>query len=206
MYKLFLPLAFLVVTNLGILWFVPFPVIRTNQVALVASGKWSHYKFPDQKILSSKDNSLSCLVIGHQFRIRQNGDIKQVKINAHNIKEIKSLQIQVWRNNGGNFDLIGESKNLIDGLSNQPDAIFTLANPIKNVKEGDYYGFSVQGKSSHFSLASLNSDQVNTFCATDPTTTQFNWYNQNKLSDTAFLINLYMKPPEAVLIGDSIMG
>jgi lysophospholipase L1-like esterase len=177
----------------------------SDQLALVTLGKWSRLKYPEQQKLVSPSKKISCIILGHQFRITQSGKVNKIKIKSLQANKINSWKIQIWRNNGGNFDLIGESENIAQSLADQ-ESVIALSKPIKDVREGDYYGFSAEGDLQELNMESIRTDQVNTFCSTDTTTKQLSWLKQNKLADSALMIHLYMDPPQIIFLGDSIIG
>ena len=150
----------------------------------------------------------SFITIGQNYRIRQNGTIKRIKIYTANKTGLVGFYVTIWRKNGTAFDLVGQSNNLVGDLVSEDFALVDLRPPIPGVVEGDYYGYRIEwGETENF--FAKNSINANTYYVTNalPDTSQYDWLSQEKLNPQLVLpIEFYMDAPDIVFIGDSIIS
>ncbi|MFA6296650.1 MAG: chitobiase/beta-hexosaminidase C-terminal domain-containing protein [Patescibacteria group bacterium] len=146
---------------------------------------------------------------GQKYRIRQNGTISKAKVWVPNSNgTFTFFQIQIWRPNGTNFDLVGESENFYSSITKNQVNEITLSSPISNVQEGDYYGIVISMNGDTGSMyARSGLTGVNLYyTSTTPSDTNYNWLANSKLSGYAIPLELYMQAPQGVFIGDSIVA
>ena len=148
------------------------------------------------------------ITIGQNYRIRQNGTIRRVKIYTANNDGLVSFYLTVWRKNGLTFDLVGQSENLANDFVSEDFSVIDLNTPITNVLEGDYYGYSMEWGSAGFFFWKT-SDTANTYFVLNslPEAVEYDWLGNEKLNPKFILpIELYMDVPDVVFIGDSIIS
>ncbi len=146
---------------------------------------------------------------GHQYRIRQNGTVSQVKVYIPPATAITTLKIQIWRFDGSSFDLVGESENIASGLTTSQTNTVTLSSPITGVQEGDYYAYQVDasGTGQNVLATRTSVSGVTTYYSeSEPTSSNFTWTSQTAVAGSVVPIELFMTPPQVVFIGDSIIA
>jgi lysophospholipase L1-like esterase len=162
---------------------------------------------------------LSC---GHSYRIRQEGTVRSVRLYAESITGVEGLYIKIWRKpmeTIESWDLVGMSENISDRLIAGDVATIDLTTPIQGVKEGDFIGYRLEESGNDSILfakvvhahASGIGDSICTFyldtaSTAVPPTTYFSWTRQARLDGVAVPIELYMSPPQAVFVGNSIIS
>ena len=166
--------------------------------------------------------SVEWIGVGHLYRIRQNGTVRQSKIYVASTSDITEFYLKIWRYNGSTYDLVGQSENLSAQLSVGVSTL-TLATGII-AQEGDYVGARViyDGAISAANFFSANAtsassgwesyptqydeDIVNTFSVVDaaPGATAYNWASQTALADKIVIQECAMDAPVFVSLGDSI--
>lgn len=149
------------------------------------------------------------LTVGQRYRVRQDGTIQRVRLYAASTKGLTGFYVKIWRYNGATYDLIGASENIVAKLVAGGISTVDLASPIAGVQEGDYYGFRIEAQDDtpHF-VARTGVAGVASFWVVNssPGGTAFAWESQNQSPGAVFPIELYMVPPAAVFIGDSIIS
>jgi lysophospholipase L1-like esterase len=151
------------------------------------------------------------LTIGNQYRIRQDGTIKRIRLYVDSTDGLTGLSIRIWRKQTEGYSLVGSSEDIHGELSSGQTNVIDLAGPIANVQEGDYYGCRIEKSgSASYSLRSKTAagyDSPGTYYIdnAEPSSEGFQWEAQSH-DDTAVPIELYMDSPDYVFIGDSIIS
>jgi|GEM_PF-1368372 len=146
------------------------------------------------------------LSAAHRSRIRQDGNLTQVKMYfASKPASLTAFYIEVWRENGSNFDRISQ-ENILSKISG--GSTNTVALDLVDVKEGDYigYGWTASSDPGNF-LTSVDSTAAGGSYKTVsvPTGMGYNWSGQIA-SNSYVPILSYMPAPMMVFLGDSIMA
>jgi len=145
------------------------------------------------------------LTSGWQSRIRQDGNINQLKFWIGDTSNIAELYITTWRYNGATYDRVSITANIIGLLSlNDTNTLKSLNIP---AIYGDYIGYRVvfstpadifdarTGAGLYHETKSLNG------VAGD---TGFDWNSQTAHAQVIVPIEVYMEAPQIVMIGDSL--
>lgn len=178
------------------------------QVAEVSSYPDVEEETPNMGINAAGDRDF--ITLNQRYRVRQNGTVIGASFYSGNIANTTNFTIKIWRKNGTLYDLVGESENLISGLSSLSIVNLTFASPIKNVQEGDFVGYYVAASGlGHQVYADLSEPDNSTYFAGGVSSpmpnTGANWTAMTTVS-AATVIKLSMQAPQAVFIGDSIIA
>ena len=150
------------------------------------------------------------ITVGQAYRIRQAGTINQVRIYNFTKTGLTGFYLKIWRKNGGNYDLVGTSNNIVNDLTAASFNTVTLSSPISGVQEGDYYGYRIETSTGVFSFfARTGVSGVTTYlAAVNETVTPpgYNWESKTASAGAVLPIELYMAAPQSVFIGDSIIA
>lgn len=148
------------------------------------------------------------LYTSHDNRIRQAGHIEYITFNCENTSQLSEYYIGIWRKNCSSYTLVYMSKNLVPYMKNGSNTIWL--NDSTFIREGDYVGESI--KDSGISGYAYYAPSYGTF--------QY-FYKQDKLDiyytrdSVDFIpsllmmthpIEIYMRSPDVVFIGDSIFA
>ena len=151
------------------------------------------------------------LTCGNQYRIRQDGTIKRVRLYVDSTDGLTGFYIRIWRKQSDGYSLVGSSEDIHGELSSGQINTIDLADPITNVQEGDYCGCRIEKSEnasySLFSKSPSGYDSPSTFYVdnVEPATEGFQWEAQAHDS-VVVPIELYMDSPDYVFIGDSIIS
>ena len=151
------------------------------------------------------------LTCGNQYRIRQDGTIKRVRLYVDSTDGLTGFYIRIWRKQTDGYSLVGSSEDIHGELSSGQINTIDLADPITNVQEGDYYGCRIEKSgNTSYSLCSkppCGYDSPSTFYVdnVEPATEGFQWEAQAHDS-VVVPVELYMDPPDYVFLGDSIIS
>ncbi|MDO8725827.1 MAG: GDSL-type esterase/lipase family protein, partial [Candidatus Methanoperedens sp.] len=158
---------------------------------------------PDQGGANWGSTDREFLQAGHNDRIRQNGTIYQIRFAVANVSRLTQFNFTIWRQNGSNYDRIATTNNLLNNLSNGINVI-NLSPPIE-AQEGDFYGYRVISSED----ALYANDDMNHFMYYKEggvtSFTNYNW-TMDVRAAKIFVIEIFMKKPYMVLIGDSIIS
>jgi len=178
------------------------PVNADSKVAPYAdiptqySANWP-VDYTDAEFLQANNND----------RIRQNGDISNIKFAVADASKLIEFYFTVWRKSGsGGYDRIGITDNLGGYISNGLNEI-ELNEPISGVQEGDYYGYRI--KTSGPALYIDTREVRLTYYVDDSvsSTINFDWENNwDDWDSYIFVIEPYMADPYMIYIGDSIIS
>ncbi len=153
------------------------------------------------------------LNLGHKYRIRQNGTIKQVRFYAGAnalAPNLTEFRIRIWRKNGGTYDMVGESEDLLPTMVPGSISTHVLASPIVGVQEGDYIGYKMIGTGNSSMYAVVGGTSNGTTSKYETGADVGASYNfdaaPGSLSNVALPIEIYMQAPQASFIGDSIIA
>lgn len=155
-------------------------------------------------------NNHEGIIIGQRYRVRQYGTIEKIKMYLHNKTGVTGIYVRIWRKIRAYYNLIGETENLVDSLTAGEITNVTLASPITNVREGDYYSYRITAPADIpadclYGLAGQTGVGIRYVTNTTPTETDYNWDGKTYVSGAAVPIELYMQAPHVVWIGDSIV-
>ncbi|OGG88819.1 hypothetical protein A2592_03010 [Candidatus Kaiserbacteria bacterium RIFOXYD1_FULL_42_15] len=161
---------------------------------------------------SGNHSSIDILNIGHKYRIRQNGTISAARLYTVDKIGLTAFYITVYRLNGDTFTLIGQSENLVNQLVAGDFATANFSNPITGVREGDYYGIRVESRLAGQFNFYAKTDQTGVSAAyiydleSSPISSDWTGGTYSLASGSVMPIELYMRAPQAVFIGDSIIS
>lgn len=167
----------------------------------------------------------------NRYRIRQAGTISKVSVCIGDTDNVSGYYVRIWRERSDTlssaFDLIGSSENL-DSRLTTPESCYdlTLTSPITGVEEGDYYSVYItkstdgDGKYALYHhtpdttnwTASYQPDSAICFMAIGGAshTRGMSWRMQRKQTGSdrydVVVAKVWMKAPDFVFIGNSIMG
>jgi len=150
---------------------------------------------------SNASGTTEAIMISHQFRIRQDGTVKAIQLYTSNKTNLTTFKVRVYRANGANYDLIGESEDISASLSASGSATVTLTKPITGVMQGDYYGFISTQSGAWDGLRVFDSateSLTNTFIRKSTNGSAFANTSQ------ALSMRIYMDKPNIIFLGSSI--
>ena len=151
---------------------------------------------------------------GHATRIVQTGNITSMEFYAANTAGVSSFALEIWRKNEatGLYARVYQSANYKAWLKDGYNKIeFDTVHEIP-VLEGDSFGIYMYGTNDayHGSLGTTTSDadwHAYWAASRTPSTTAMDWYSGADIKDTGSLsAALYMRSPEIVVFGDSIIS
>jgi lysophospholipase L1-like esterase len=145
------------------------------------------------------------LMDGHDYRIRQNGTITQVR--AAIVAAITGYVLEIWRLNGTTFDWIGESENISASLVVGQVVTVTLANPIASVLEGDFYCVRLTATTTPLSAhAGKTGRYIRYVTTTPPNHANYDWRSKTTVNNYGLPVDLFMQQTKVLFIGDSIFS
>lgn len=143
----------------------------------------------------------------HQYRIRQNGTIVQVKINTGLLTGVTGIFVKIWRKDGTTYDLIATSANILSSVT--ASTLNTVAVSLDGVQEGDFIGGRITYSSASVQVVTSKSvSNATTYSVlnTTPSASDYAWESQTASAGVIVPIECYMVAPYIVSIGDSIMS
>lgn len=159
---------------------------------------------------SSGETSFEFLNGGTNYRIRQTGTIRQVKLSIGSVAGVTGLYIKVWRQvASGVYTLISTSEDLSGQLSAGSVNTLSLAGIAAEI--GDYLSvrvtYSAASTQVFRSVAPTpGTSTLYSISNAVPDTTGFAWASQYPTAAAAVVVEAYMTSPTFVAIGDSIMA
>lgn len=153
-------------------------------------------------------DSRDFISVGQKQRIRQAGTVERVSLHTVNKTGLTGFYVSIWRKDGDTYDLVGTSENIVASLTAGQTTNVTLSSPIIGVQEGDYVGYRIEnaGTTANFYVpgpGNVISYYVNN---TTPSSSNYDWEAQSEIDGQYLPIEIYMKAPQFVFIGDSIMA
>ncbi len=153
-----------------------------------------------------------CICFAQQLRIRQDGVIYMIEMYAEDLTDTDRLILTIWRQYGDTFFRFAESENLIGHLvPNQVNEVM-LNEPITGVLEGDFYGFRIHQSGMEVRTQLVRSDVYHGHIfwknenAGDSDVDWFGGHDDASPHGRGITARLYMRPPDIVAIGDSIVS
>jgi len=214
-----------IIVSLALL-FLCFGISADSQVISVVGGGAARYQFtqkagyrPASGYFTTYETSLSIGMISsssieflskaHHVRVRQNGSIGKLQF-YFGTKDalLTGVFVKVWRRDGGTYDLVGTSENILAAITATATNTITLATPIQGVQEGDYLAWRLEASapvaSQQFAGTTLASN-ARIFYVTNsvPSATDFNWDGQSPVTNTYLKTKAFMVASKVVFIGYS---
>ncbi|MCG7849540.1 MAG: SGNH/GDSL hydrolase family protein, partial [ANME-2 cluster archaeon] len=173
------------------------------------------------------------IATGHDSRIRQNGDINEIRLGIKDYDNIEVFYFTIWRRNTEGttespYDKIYSTGNIRGSLIKVSDCIYeyTFTVPLEDVQEGDFYGYGIKTtKSGDYIDALYAFEKGNTEDDSYPYGPNHQTYfknlsgsypevldgfywedNADGYSDDVFVIECYMDNPYMIFIGNSIIA
>lgn len=156
------------------------------------------------------NTSKEYFVHAHNYRIRQSGSIRRIKLYAANTTNLTAVYFKVWRKGGaaGTYDLAGTSNNILSSLTAGQINTIDLSTAI-DAQEGDFYGFRLEwtdGTQNLYAKSGVASLTTYSVTNTTPAVTGFAWESQTASAGVVVPIEMYMAPPVFVAVGDSLVS
>lgn len=171
-----------------------------NRTYDVGAANWKGY---------TTNSTRSFLNLGHQDRVQQSGTVTKVEFHTVDASTVSGFYVNIWRDNGSSYDLIGTSENLAPSLVSGSTEIYTLASPISGVQEGDYIGYVIEhGATVADSFHAGTTTGLDTRYINSAVTSPYDWESSPlNLNNIGLNIGVYVsETPQAVFIGDSIIA
>jgi len=154
-------------------------------------------------------------VFGRQWRMRQSGEVKRIKMYIDNKDQVVGLYVKFWRQNASwDYDLVGTTENLVSVLTAGEINEVNLTTPVA-VQEGDFYSVRVERAGAGGAvLYGTNASGAITYYTTyndsyeEPSALNFPWEEQESawMTNKAVAVEFFMNAPQTVFIGDSIVS
>jgi len=151
------------------------------------------------------------LMYGHDYRIRQDGDIASVSLYINTLTSVTSVTLKVWRKSGSTYDMVGSA--VLSGLGTGLNT--DIAASITDVEEGDFLGITIvksTGTNNQELKARAEASPANTwktyYFNSAQTGDDVDWEGSSDGNNNQVVVPLEVKmtnAPYAVFIGDSIM-
>lgn len=169
---------------------------------------------------TAASTSFEFMVKGHMYRIRQTGAVQSFTIYAGATTNVTGVQFRVWRENGGVYDLVGQSESFSSITANAINR-FDLATPF-TAEIGDYVGVKMTYASSSGSnfikstalqanstlganaLSTVDEDVFTYHLTNGTANTGHDWEAESSLTNEVIRVRCNMKAPDVVFYGDSI--
>ena len=141
------------------------------------------------------------IMIGQQYRIRQNGSLYGITLYCASTATVTSVQVRVWRKVGSTYERIGTTENFYASLVAGQNNTIYFTRPITGCLEGDYYSLVYDATASPFQGVA----DANCTLRYITTVSDSSGYAWDSKSGVAYGIpaTLYMLNPNLVFIGDS---
>ena len=153
------------------------------------------------------------LNLGQKYRIRQSGTVEQVRFYAGanaSAPNLTEFRVRIWRKNGGTYDMVGESEDLLSTMVPGSISTHVLASPIVGVQEGDYIGYKMvgTGNSSMYAVVGGTSNGTTSKYETGADVGASYDFDTapGSIANIALPIEIYMQAPQGSFIGDSIIA
>ena len=144
---------------------------------------------------------------GHDYRIRQNGTVYQIRFAVANVSNLEEFYFTIWRKNeSSGYDRVGITGDLTSYISNNGINTINLPNPIEGVQEGDYYGARIKVSGNALYVNEYGTRIIYSVNNSTSNITNFNWEGQLYSIGSTFVIESFMENPYMVFIGDSIIS
>ena len=141
------------------------------------------------------------IMIGQQYRIRQNGSLYGITLYCASTATVTSVQVRVWRKVGSTYERIGTTENFYASLVAGQNNTIYFTRPITGCLEGDYYSLVYDATASPFQgVADANCTLR--YITTTSDSTGFAWDSKSSVV-YGIPATLYMLNPNLVFIGDS---
>lgn len=149
------------------------------------------------------------MLSGWSDRVRQFGEIREAKFRVDNLSSIDSLKLTLWRrNSSGLFDRVGMTENLVskltDGIINEVDF-----DTVMDGELGDYWGYQLEMNTldwTFYATTGLGSNYALRQGSGILGDTDVDWFSETVFNNITVNIELYMKAPQVVITGNSIMA
>lgn len=141
--------------------------------------------------------------LANNYRVRQTGIIQRIRVNLQDATGLTGFYFRLWRKIGTTYDMVGSSENLAPVMAVGPNTL-ELKRPIAAL-EGDFYGYRIESTAAanFYARSGVRSRSV-----TDGNVpvSDFDWQAQSPSLSRALPIEMYMRAPVLVGIGDSIIS
>ena len=170
-----------------------------------AYSKTAPYAEIQQGTANWGDTDREFIQTGHDYRIRQNGTIYQIRFDVADVSNLEEFYFTVWRKNeNSHYDRVGITGDLSSYISNGIN-IIDLPHSMEGILEGDYYGARIEVTGNALYVDDYNQHIIYYVDNYASTTQNFNWGAQD-YSLATFVIEPYMESPYMVFIGNSIIS